>query len=195
VVTGDWDKLFFFVGESTTPPIGKTNDIRTHFLSEDGKTVLETFTLAYEFTGEREDLLGLWEFIRQYMEAEDGDMERLCNEVPLYMPIHDRKEGFVFGVVRTFAGFVHWPWLHVVASLPFGFIALGRWLAMTTSRIPVWPEDVEAACVVDQDDRYQRDWRSNPPLGFVERTWPLICTFIGVGTGIAILCSLERSLG
>lgn len=106
VATGDWDRLFFFIGESTTPPIGRTHDIRTHFLSEDGETVLETFSLGYEYMGSRQDLLELWEFIRQYMEGNDEVVARLCTSVQICIPVHDRKEGFSFGVVRTFAGLI-----------------------------------------------------------------------------------------
>ncbi len=194
VASGDWDRLFFFIGESTTPPIGRTHDIRAHFLSDDRKTVLETFSLGYECMGERSDLLGLWEFIRLYMQGGDAELEHLCGEVGFYLPIHDRKEGFVFGVVRTFAGLVHWPWLHVVSCLPFSFIALGRWLAMSTCRIPVWPKVVEIEGLVTEDDHLQRDWRDNPTFGFLERAWPLICTALGVAAGFYIIFLIERSL-
>lgn len=161
VASGDWDRFFFFIGQSTTPPIGRTEDIRAHFLSEDGKIVLETFTLGYEYIGERSDLLGLWEFIRLYIEGGDTVLECLRKEVEICLPIHDRKEGFIFGVVRTFAILVHCPWLHAVFCLPFSFIALGRWLAMTTCRIPEWPKDVEGDAGVAGADPCQRDWRNN----------------------------------
>jgi len=194
VATGAWDRLFFFMGESTTPPIGRTNDLRVHFLSDDGGTVIETFSLGYEYMGERQDLLGLWEYIRQYMYGTEGDVARLCELVPLCMPVHDRKEGFVFGVVRTFANFIHWPWVHLLASLPFGFIAIGRWLAMATSQVPRWPAEIEAASTVGDQDRYRRDWRDNLPLGFMEKTWPLICTAVGLLTAIGILYVIEQAL-
>lgn len=194
VATGDWDRLFFFIGESTTPPIGTTHDLRTHFLSEDGKTVLETFSLGYEYMGSRPDLLELWEFIRQYMEGNDEVVARLCAKVPICIPVHDRKEGFSFGVVRTFAGLIHWPWLHLVACLPFSFIAIGRWVAMSTCRIPIWPNEIEHDAATAKD-RWYRDWRDNPRLGFLERTWPLICTALGVGAGLYIIYLIERSLG
>lgn len=195
VASGDWNRLFFCIGESTTPPIGRTHDIRAHFLSDDRKTVLETFSLGYEYMGERSDLLGLWEFIRLYMQGGDAELEHLCGEVGFYLPIHDRKEGFVFGVVRTFAGLVHWPWLHVVSCLPFSFIALGRWVAMTTSRIPAWPTEVEGGAGVDRADPWQRDWRDNPRLGFLDKAWPMICTAIGVVMGTAIVSAIWRSTG
>lgn len=194
VATGAWDRLFFFIGESTTPPIGRTNDLRVHFLSDDGATVVETFSLGYEFMGGRQDLLGIWEFIREYMESSEAKLTGLSRMAPIYMPIHDRKEGFVFGVVRTFANFSRWPWLHLVFSLPYSFIGMARWLAMTTSRIPVWPAGVNASSAIKEDDPHRRDWRDNPPLGFVDDKWPLICTAIGVLTAIWILYAIKQAL-
>jgi hypothetical protein len=33
---------------------------------------------------------------------------------------------------------------------------------MRTSKIPAWPEDIEAACAVDPNDPYIRDASNNP---------------------------------
>lgn len=170
--TGAWDRLFFLIGESTTPPIGKTNDLRVHILSEDGATVAETFSLGYEYLGERQDLLGIWEFIRQYMQGSEDD----------------------FGVIRTFATFARFPLLQLVFSFPYSFIAMGRWLAMATSRVPRWPAEIEEVSMVGDQDRCRRDWRDNPPLGFMDKTWPLICTAVGVLTATWILYVIEQAL-
>jgi hypothetical protein len=40
--------------------------------------------------------------------------------------------------------------------------ALGRILAMRSSRIPQWPAWVEAACRIPDDDPHERDGRSHP---------------------------------
>jgi len=194
VATGAWDRLFFLIGESTTPPIGKTNDLRVHILSEDGATVTDTFSLGYEYLGERQDLLGIWEFIRQYMQGSEDDLAALCAMAPIYMPVHDRKEGFVFGVIRTFATFARFPLLQLVFSFPYSFIAMGRWLAMATSQVPRWPAEIEAASMVGDQDRCRRDWRDDPPLGFMDKTWPLICTAVGMLTATWILYVIEQAL-
>ena len=192
VFCADWDKLFFFIGESTTPPLGKTNDLRMHLLSDDGGVVLETYTLGYAYMSEREDLMRLWEFFRQYMEYDNGP-ELAAAEVPIFLPIHDRREGFLFGVFRAFASFMRFPVLHLIFSIPFGFISLCRWLAMTTSRIPTWPHEVQAANEISAGDPFQRDWRDNNKLGFVELIWPLICTVIGVVCGVWIVWSMIQA--
>lgn len=192
VLSLPWDRLFVFVGESTTQPAGKSYDLRVHLLSEDRSTVLETFSLGYVLAGERESALQLWEFIRRYMECEDG-VEQAYANTPICLPIYDRREGFVFSVMRTFATCARWPWMHLFISLPFSYIALCRWLAMTTSRIPCWPPEIEAMNAVDPDDAWARDWRDNPKFGFVDQTWPLICFVIGICSGLAILLMIEKS--
>ena len=189
VLSADWDKLFFFIGESVTPPVGKTHDLRMHLLSDDGRTVLETYTLGYAYMSGQDDLMRLWEFIRQYMECDHGP-ELAAAEVPIFLPIHDRKEGVLFGIFRTFAVCMRFPILHLILAIPLGFISLRRWLAMMTSRIPVWPADVQAANKIDVDDPFQKDWRNNMKFDFVELAWPLICTIIGVLSGVWIVWSI-----
>lgn len=191
VLTASWDSVFVFVGEATTQPAGKSDDLRAHVLSEDGNTVLQTFSLGYVLAGGRENVLQLWEFIRRYMECDDGAAQAYV-DASICLPIHDRKEGFFFSVLRTFAGCARWPWISLVFSLPYSYIALGRWLAMTTSRIPCWPPEIEAMNAIDPDDAWARDWRDNPKFGFVDQTWPLICFVIGICSGLAILLMIEN---
>ncbi|KAG0773311.1 hypothetical protein G6F22_014980 [Rhizopus arrhizus] len=66
---------------------------------------------------------------------------------------------------------------------------------MTTSRIPAWPTEVEGGASVDRADKWQRDWRDNPRLGFLDKAWPMICTATGVVMGVAIVCAITRSTG
>lgn len=194
VLSADWDKLFFFIGESVTPPVGKTHDLRMHLLSDDGRTVLETYTLGCAYMSGQDDLMRLWEFIRQYMECDHGP-ELAAAKVPISLPIHDRKEGVLFGIFRTFAVCMRFPILHLILAIPFGFISLCRWLAMMTSRIPVWPADVQAANKIDVDDTFQKDWRNNMKFDFVELAWPLICTVIGVLSGVWIVWRIWKETG
>jgi hypothetical protein len=113
---------------------------------------------------------------------------------PMYTPVHDRKEGFVFGVIRKFATFARFLLLQLVFSFPYSFIAMGRWLAMATNRIHRWPAEMEVASMVGDQDRYCRDWRDNPPLGFMDKTWPLICTAVGVLTAAWIRYAIKQAL-
>ena len=47
--------------------------------------------------------------------------------------------------------------------VPMNFVfALGRWIAMRTSKVPVWPADVEATCAIDSGDPFAIDASINP---------------------------------
>lgn len=178
VLTTPWSSLHVVVGESSTPPLGATHDLRAHVLAEDGTTVKESFSLGYTWPAKPDSMSRFWEFIRRYMEEPDG-VNRTHDQVEFCLPVHDRKEGFAFGVMRTFAPGGHWPILQLLFSIPFSLNALGRWAAMSTSRIPRWPAEVEAVNVVAADDPYRKDWRKNPVPNFREKGWPLICCLIG----------------
>lgn len=179
VLTTPWDELFIVLANATTPPIGKTFDLRAHVLAEDRKTVLESFSLGYVFTGNEGSIRRLWEFIRRYMEAPDGAAQAY-KTLEFCLPLDGRKEGWGWGIARTFMTFMRWPPLQLVASLVFSWVALGRCLAMSTSRQPQWPAEVEAASAVDPDDPYQKNWRDNPPLTAFQKYWTAFCFVAGL---------------
>jgi hypothetical protein len=39
----------------------------------------------------------------------------------------------------------------------------GRWFAMRTSKVPVWPNEIEDICPAEPGDPYMKDARINPP--------------------------------
>jgi hypothetical protein len=46
----------------------------------------------------------------------------------------------------------------ILIMMPILFpCSIGRWIAMKTNKIPVWPAEIEAECQVDPNDPYQRD--------------------------------------
>lgn len=191
VLTVPWDSLFLTLGESKSPVAGITYDLRAHVLDEDGDTVLESFSLGYpSITGNAESVDKFWAFLQPYMEAEDGveqTWRHLKEKTGYLLPLGGRKEGWRWSIVQNYAWSGHWPWLQFLASPVFGLNALGRIIAMWTSKVPQWPEEVEKGSVVDPDDPYVLSWRDNGPLGWWELWFPLICTFLGVGTSVGIL--------
>lgn len=178
VLTANWDDLFVTLAESSVPLLGKTHDVRAHVLAEDGITVKESFSLGYTWPEKPDSMHRMWEFIRRYMEEPDG-VRKTHDQVEFCLPIHDRKEGFAFGVMRTFAPGGHWPILQLLFCMPFSLNALGRWVAMSSSKIPRWPADVEADNAVAADDPYRKDWHKNPAPNFQEKGWPIICCLVG----------------
>lgn len=192
VIEAPWDDLFLTVVSNELPMWQSSEDVRAHILYDDAETVKDTFTLAYPFLGDEAGLMRLWEYVRRYMEDSDG-VERASRSTELCMPVDGRREGLLFGIVRTFAPYVRWPAVQLLGSPLWALTVLGRWVAMQTSKVPIWPDDVEAACQVNDGDQYQKDWRSNGKYDFFELWWPLVCFVIGltiVGAGIAWLVSV-----
>lgn len=152
VLTADWDKLYFCLGRCYQP---KNWTIQGHVLADDRRTVLETFSLPEWGVGDadRELLKHMWEYVRRYVAEGPAD---LIEQTPVVLPIASRRESFWFGWHRTHA---IWSLILLPAYL---FIYPGRWIAIRTSKIPVWPAEIEAQCVVKPDDRYVRDASTNP---------------------------------
>lgn len=159
VLSVPWEEVFFTLGRGNRSFGVQNWDIRAHVLDADGKTVRETFALGMEW--EVQDHLRChWEYVRRYME--EGP-QAVIRYTPVYLPISDRRETFVFGLLRLIANIPGRPFAQLIL-LPFFFAsALGRSFAMHTSKIPVWPQEVEAACRIEPGDPYERDARHNPP--------------------------------
>ena len=190
IIQESWDNLFICAITTGSSPMTSTEDIRAHVLAEDGETVTDTFTLGYPFLGGREGLLQLWEYIRRYME-EPGGVAKNYNLTEVCPPIDGRREGLAFGLVATFAPAAKWPFKgQLLFSWMLAITTLGRWFAMYTCKVPRWPEEVEAACLIEPNDPYRKDWRDNGKYDFWELGWPLICFVVGLavlGVGITFL--------
>lgn len=162
VLSVSWDKLFFCLSKCTSP---NQWDIRGHVLDKDGVTVLETFSLTdWDFGSAarvQNHLRRYWEFVRRYMEEGAGSVSGL---VQFCMPIDAKRESLRVGFERMFAIAAGQPfpvvWFMAVMAALF---LPGRWFAMRTSKIPVWPAEVEAACRVEANDPYIKDGSINPP--------------------------------
>lgn len=160
VLSVPWDDLFFTLGQ-----IANTNDweVRGHVIDEGTKTICETFFLSYtdsipseQFSVNAalplcEDFLRAhWEFIRRYME--DGP-ELITGQIQYCMPVDKRREGFSVGGERIFANIAGAPFLIYWLMFPAcAVISLSRAFAMRTSRVPQWPREIEATCLIEQND-------------------------------------------
>ena len=156
VMTEDWEKLYFTLNKSITE---STWEVIGHRMDEDGKTVLETFGFPYRESMERNQHLiwSFWEFVRRYME-EPEELTPLADQIRSVLDIADEKEGFLFGWYRAFfepgpeAKYLFFIWG------PYSFlIAIGRMIAIRTSKIPRWPAEIEAECQIESDDPNLRD--------------------------------------
>jgi len=157
VLSVPWDDVFFCLA----PAMQGFWNIRGHVLDADGRTVKETFSLpivAGKSAGDRQVMLGFWEFVRSYME--EGP-QQAASLVKICLPIAERRERPIDGFRRLHAE----GSLNVFTSLAAAVIAIaiapGRWFAIQTSKVPVWPREIEDRCRVNPDDRFSRDASMN----------------------------------
>ncbi len=157
VISVPWKAVFF------TRTIGKGKmqewSIYGHILADDQETILDTFNLG--LSGLREMMPGYWEFIRCYMEEmclkEQADIILLCP------PIEKQKESYVFGLQYQIRITSRLEWLSEIIRLPITLLtSIARYVAMKTSRMPQWPQEVEEACQVDPDDQINVSAANNP---------------------------------
>jgi hypothetical protein len=152
VLSVPWDKVFFCLGRLYQ---ARFWSIQGHVLADDGITVLETFSLSIFGYGERdrEVLKHVWEYVRRYMEEGPA---YLSDRMKAVLPIADARESFMFGLHRTMSA-------ESLLLVPvYLFIYPFRWIAMHTSKIPRWPQAIEAQCRSEPGDPYLRDASMNP---------------------------------
>ncbi|MDR3104217.1 MAG: hypothetical protein LBU96_07165 [Yokenella regensburgei] len=149
VFTVPWDKVFFTTGLSHAKGPTKAWYISGHVLADDGITVTETFCLPASHLI-REELSRHWEFIRRYMEV---GPEAVVDAVDLCMPVDGRREGYMFGLLRLLMNFSGSTIFLFPLTFPLCLVlSVSRYIAMLTSKIPVWPQEVEVLCQVTEDD-------------------------------------------
>lgn len=165
VLSAKWDDLFFTLGRGNRSNVKQNWDIRMHVLDADGVTVRETLSLGMDM--EDQDLLRrFWELHRRYMEEGPQAVAKI---IEVFMPVNERREGFIFGMRRWWSNFLPLPVAYFLIAPIVPLVGLARWFAMQTSKVPVWPKEIEAACAVESDDPYRRDARDNPTDMFGSR--------------------------
>lgn len=81
--------------------------------------------------------------------------EELLDQVQFCMPVAQEYEGVRVGVERIFANFSGAPVLLFWLMAPFLLIfSLFRVMAMRTSKIPQWPEEVEKMSYIEPGDPF-----------------------------------------
>lgn len=171
VLSIGWDDIYFTLGHF---PYMNEWEIRGYLLDVNDSRILETFPLSYVETllpgtieseqggsSELERLQSHWEFVRRYME--EGP-DAVARQVRSCLPIENRRESAKFGFRRVFANIENAPLaLYWIAWPICAVIGVARIFAMRTSKVPRWPDDIEAACMVELDDPYAMDGNCTEP--------------------------------
>jgi len=154
-----WDKVFFTSGLSHRKDFNKDYYISGHILAEDNQTVIDTFCLPAT-NSDRQQLERHWEFVRRYMEEGPESVAQVVN---FCLPIAGKREGYQFGLLYLLSGFNGAPMflLPLLFALSF-IISIPRYIAMITSKVPVWPQSIESQCAPLEDDPYAVDASNNP---------------------------------
>jgi hypothetical protein len=159
VLEAPWDKVYFTLRVNARVAGTRIMNI-CGLVLKDPQTVQELFVFGYA-SPSAEDCRHHWEFIRRYMEEGPQAVEH-ADGMGLYLPIADRKETLRHGWVSLVSNDAWNPvfkWL----MLPFHVLFfIGRLVNRVTSKVPLWPADVEAACRIEAGDAYVRDSSTNP---------------------------------
>ncbi|MEJ2633252.1 MAG: hypothetical protein P8015_18965 [Acidihalobacter sp.] len=142
ILTVPWDDVFVHIGRGLRDPV---YDLRGHLL--EGDTVKDTFVAGLCYT-DQESVKALWEFVRRYM---DEGVESLGKieiwTTPAATLMNSRIIVGVYVGGTEGARAILWPfWALLIAT---------RWLVMKTSKPPVWPAEIEAACRIEPDDPHR----------------------------------------
>ena len=146
VLSVPWDYIFFTLARLE----GRDWEVRALITDHFQHLVLEVIPLSF-YGGENDRyLLYQWEFIRRYMEEPD-ELPRLADQVERIPIPAGKKEGYLHGLTTLLATN---SGIGLIIAL---FVSLGRAFAMYFSKIPRWPDYVEAESYYSPHDPYLRD--------------------------------------
>jgi len=159
ILSVPWKEVFFTRGRAGPGAMPEWS-IDGHILAEDGKTVIDTFSLGFSNT--RQELITNWAFVRSYMEVEDC-LSDLKDIIVLCPPVAERRESFIFGLQYMMRVESRLEWPFTLILLPLTLLGgVARFVAMRTSKIPRWSAAVEADCRVDPADPINVSAANNP---------------------------------
>ena len=122
-------------------------------------------------------LENIWNIAKDYMDRPDG-VELTKERINFCVPGSSVREGTRYGILHGYAIFDK-PLLKVIFSPIATPMVLGRWLSMSTSKIPAWPNEVLEACQL-KDDEETLNWKNYNAMSFWENEWVIICFSIGM---------------
>ncbi len=169
VLSAPWRDIVFVPAYLGTT---ETWEMRGHLLSDDQSTIIDTFALygtgalynsAWDKDRVKSSSVGSlcfhWEFIRRYME--EGP-QAVQDQVPDCVPSDVRDTDTVRSAAAIFDMIDGAPLIWYCVAFPFCLVVslmrtIGtpvRALALRYSKLPQWPDEIEASCVIEPDDPY-----------------------------------------
>ncbi len=159
VLEAPWDKVYFTLRVNSRA-YGVTTFGICGLVLKNPKTVEEMFVFGYASSG-RDYCRRHWEFIRRYME--EGPQAVInAPGFQFCLPIADKRETLYQGWIALTSTDASYPFVKAIMSPFHVLFFIGRLVHRATSKVPLWPADIEAACQIDPRDPYLRDSSSNP---------------------------------
>ncbi|NMP26614.1 hypothetical protein GW590_07035 [Rahnella sp. SAP-1] len=159
ILSVPWNDVFFTRGRAGYGSMPEWS-IDGHILADDGKTVIDTFSLGFSST--RRKLVKNWAFVRSYMEVDDC-LEDLADIIVLCPPVAEKRENYLFGLQYMMRIESRIMWFITALMFPLHLLgSITRFVVMRTCKIPRWSEEVEADCVVDANDPINVSAANNP---------------------------------
>lgn len=156
-IKANWDDLCFFPMPRYIPTAEHL--IVAAILSADKQKIEDVFFLGVE-GGDTDQNKMYIEFLRCFMNQ--GLEELLKHPIAFQPRLDQHKESFWHGWRQIMLNLNGQVLFQLVLSPFLTLQSLFRFIAMRTSKIPVWPEWVEAECQVDPHDPWVRDVSTNP---------------------------------
>jgi len=159
VLEAPWDKVYFtlYVAKQVA---GVTNLGIKGLVLKDPDTVEEAFWFGYS-SSDKSYTLRYWEFLRRYME--EGPKAVInAPGTKYYLPIADKRETLLQGWIALRSEEASVPAIKWIMTPFHVLFFIGRLVNRVTSKVPLWPADVEAACRIEPGDMYVRDSSNNP---------------------------------
>lgn len=139
-----WESPYFHIGHGKG--MDMLRDVRGEVM--DGDTVKDTFAVG-QFLGSNDSVRELWEFIRRYMD--EGPNKLPGTQITLSMA-PSWKNAYIMSAART--GILSDTVRSIFMPL-IGLTTLTRFLVMKSCKPPIWPAEIEAACVIEPNDPYR----------------------------------------
>lgn len=156
VLTVPWDDVYFTIQLTG----GRYTSYNLYGLvMKDSQTVKEKFNVDSDFT--ESNSLRYWEFIRRYMEKGVPAVIKAPG-LEYYLPIADKRETVHQGWIALTSEYESMPIFKTIITPFLALAFLGRFIYQWTSKVPLWPKDIENECRIKFSDPYIFDSRKNP---------------------------------
>ncbi|WP_176059009.1 DUF6708 domain-containing protein [Paraburkholderia sp. BCC1876] len=159
VIAVSWDKAFFYPHRLPSNGLagGAPTLMRCFVLDDAGTKIVNTFSFGARTVNGADESTPIgkqvlyqvqanFEFIRRYMEQGPGALPKVERYLPRGPSLRASMSVWFYGIGAVGSANGVMRLLTILLSGPIFLLSILHYIAQLTSREPVWPTDVEAAC-------------------------------------------------